>query len=190
MERDLIKEVNDLRKNPAGYAQKLVKNKGYFKKEKVDGKYIWKHPDAERGIKTEEGPAAYDEAINALKKAKPVAALTASKGLNKVAADFLAEFQKDADSNVEIDPVVDRYGKLEGHFKRLVDFGAPTAELVVVNLVVGDGDKSRGLREALLSGDFKQIGVAHGSHDQFRQCSVIVECTKFENTVDGDDRAF
>ena len=189
MERDLIKEVNDLRKNPAGYAQKLVKNKGYFQKGK-NGEFIWKHPDAERGIKTEEGPAAYDEAISALKKAKPAPALTASKGLNKIAADFLAEYQKDADANVEIEPVVEKYGNFKGQFKRLIEFGAPTAELVVVNLVVSDGDKSRGLREALLSKDFKQIGVAHGTHDKFRQCSVIVECAEFENTVDGDDRAF
>lgn len=190
MERDLIKEVNELRRNPAAYAKKLETNKGYFKKEKVNGKFIWKHPDAERGLQTEEGPAAYDEAISFLRKAKSVPALVASKGLNKVAADFLVEYQKDPDANVPIDEVVDRYGKLEGSFKRMVQFGSPTAELVVVHLFVCDGDKSRGYREVLLSPTLKQIGVAHGSHDSYRQCSVIVECDKFENTIDGDDRAF
>ena len=190
MERDLIKEVNELRKNPAAYARKLEKNKGYFQKEKKKDKYIWKHPDAERGVYSEEGPAAYDEAINFLKKTKSVAALTASKGLNKIAADFLVEYQKDADANVEIDPVVDKYGTIEGNFKRMVQFGSPTAELVVVHLVVCDGDKSRGYREVLLNSALKQIGVAHGSHDSYRQCSVIVECEKFVNTIDGDDRAF
>ena len=190
MERDLIKEVNELRKNPAGYAQKLVKSKGYFKKEQHQGKFVWKHPDAERGLLTEEGPAAYDEAINFLKKAKPVGALTASKGLNKIAAEFLLEYQKDPEANVEFDSVVEKFGKFEGQIKRQVEFGSPTAERVVVSLVVCDGDKSRGQREVLLSKDLKQIGVAHGSHDTFRQCSVLVYCEKFENTVDGDDKAF
>lgn len=185
-EKSLIDEINQFRTNPAGYAQKLVKNKAYFK----DGSNIWKHPDAKAGIKTEEGPAAYDEAINFLKtKAKAVEKLTASKGLNKIALDFMAEYQKNADANVEIDKIVDKHGSFTGNFRRLVQFGSDTPELVIVNLIVGDGDKSRGYRDALLADNLKRVGVAHGKHDVYRQVSVIVACTKFENTIDADDSA-
>ena len=186
-ERDLVREVNELRSNPKGYAEKIVKNKQFFK----DGTNIWKHPDAKAGIKTEEGPSAYDEAIKFLKThAVAVDKLTPSKGLNKVASDFLYEFQKDPNANVEIESIVDKHGNFSGNFRRLVQFGSHTPELVVVNLVVCDGDKSRGHRDALLSSDLKRVGVAHGEHDTYRQCSVIVACTKFDNTIDADDSVY
>ena len=186
-EKDLIREVNLLRQNPQAYAEKLIKNKKFFK----DGTNIWKHPDAKAGIKTEEGPAAYDEAINFLKtKAVPVCELTPSKGLNKIASDFLVEFQKDPNANVELEPIIDKYGKFTGNFRRLLQFGSDTPELVVVNLLVCDGDKSRGHREALLFENLHRIGVAYGKHDTYRQCSVIVACSSFENTVDGDDTIY
>ena len=63
-EKDLVNEINELRKNPKAYAEKLVKNKQYFKENSNN----WKHPDAKAGIKTIEGPAAYDEAIDFFKK--------------------------------------------------------------------------------------------------------------------------
>lgn len=186
MERDLVREINDLRGNPQAYVEKLVKNKQYFK----EGGNIWKHPDNKAALKTEEGPAAYDEAIYFLKtKAEAAETLTPSKGLNKIAADFLAEYQKDANANVEIEPVVKKYGEFGGTIRRLVQFGSPTAEQIIIQLLVSDGDKTRGHREALLSKDLKKVGVAFGEHDVYRQCSVIVASTTFQNN-DGDDTVY
>ena len=187
MERDVVKEINDLRRSPSSYAEKLVKNKQYFK----PGENVWKHPDSEAGIKTEEGPAAYDEAILFLRtKAEPQETLKPSKGLNKVASDFLAEFQKDVNAQVEIEPVVQKYGEFTGNFRRLAQFGSATAEQVVINLVVCDGDKTRGHREALLFPTLKRVGVAYGNHDTYKRCTVIVACTTFENKVDADDSVY
>ena len=185
MERDLIYEVNKVRRDPAGYVDKLVRYKNYFQGN------VWKHPDNKAGIKTEEGAAAVDEAIQFLRsQAQRVDELTPSKGLNKVAADFLREFQKDANANVELDPVISRYGNFTGNFRRLVQFGSDTAEQVVINLLVCDGDRSRGHRDALLADGLKRIGVAYGTQETYRFCSVIVACSKFENTVDSDDSVY
>ena len=63
MSLNLINEVNDLRRNPAKYIEKLQKSKDFFK----PGTNIWKHPDNKATLKTEKGPAAYDEAISFLK---------------------------------------------------------------------------------------------------------------------------
>ena len=185
VEQDLIKEINEFRKDPKGYAKKIAKNKEYFE----PNSNIWKDPNAKRRIKTEEGPAAYDEAIEFLtKKAKPQEELVPSKGLNAIAKDFLTEFQKDPNANVEIDKIVENHGNFTGNFRRLIQFGSNTAELVLVNLIVGDGDKSRGERDALLADNLQRVGVAHGTHDTYRQCSVIVACTQFQNTKDADDK--
>ena len=187
MEKEIIKEVNILRKNPKGYVLRLIKNKDYFE----NGGKIWKHPDFPCGIQTEEGPEAYDEAIDFLRrKALAVDELVPSKGLNRIASDFLSEFQKDVNAKVDIPTVVQKYGSYTGNFRRLIEFGSPSAELVVVNLLVCDGDKSRKHREGILFDKLKSIGAAFGKHDVYRHCSVIVGCTKFENKYDSDDTVY
>ena len=40
--------------------------------------------------------------------------LTPSKGLNKIALDFLAEYLKDLNSNIDINPFVEKYGNFTG----------------------------------------------------------------------------
>ena len=173
----LINEINELRKKPKEYIKKLIKNKQYFK----NGTKIWRYPDKVQ-IKTEEGPAAYDEAIDFLKnKAVAVKELTPSKGLNNIALDFLKEFQRDENSNIEMEPIIYNHGDFSGDFRRLVKFGYNTPEHIVVNLVVSDGDKSRGQRNALLSDKLNRIGVAQGKHDLYGECCIIVACTIFEN---------
>ena len=85
-DKNLIREVNSLRTNPSQYAEKLVKNKSYF-----NGK-VWEHPDLKAGISTQEGPAAYDDAIRYLKSAKPVSGLFPSKALMKIAQDMCRSY--------------------------------------------------------------------------------------------------
>ena len=180
-ERELIREVNSLRTNPQGFASKINASKTYF-----DGK-IWKHTDCSAGIKTEEGAYAYEEAIRALQSANAVKSLTPSKGLCRIAEEFLKEYQKDANANVEMDGIIERYGKFTGNFRRLVEFGGMNAQQSIINLVVSDGDTKRGHREALLADNLNKIGVAHGPHNTFRNCSVIVMASQFENTYDSND---
>ena len=104
-----------------------------------------------------------------------------------MAGEFLAEYQRDQNAEPDLDAAIDRYGKVEGYIKRLVEYGAHSPEQVVINLVVGDGDKGRGLRDALLLKDLATVGVASGPHEQMRSCTVIVGVTKFINTNDSND---
>ena len=186
-ERDLVKELNELRRDPKGYSYKVMKYKDYLQGN------ILRIPGNKFGIKTEEGPAAYDEAISFLKTANPVEEMTPSKGLCKIAVDFLGMVQK-ADPNnlgdIDMDPIINRYGTFVGNFSRSMEFGGATPEQVIVNLVVSDGDKSRGQRDALLNDSLKKCGVASGKHDTYRTATIIVGCTKFENTSDSDDTAY
>ena len=63
LEREILNEVNELRRDPRNYANKVNKFKGY-----LEGN-ILRVPGVLAGIKTEEGAAAYDEAINFLRSA-------------------------------------------------------------------------------------------------------------------------
>ena len=182
--KDLVKEVNDFRRNPYAYADKIAKNKKYFEKDSNN----WKQPKSNLVIKTQEGPAAFDEAIEFLKnKAQSRNELTPSKGLTKIAEDLLKEYQNDAMTNVPIEGIVKKQGKFTGLFRNVVQLGSDVPEYVVVSLIVGDGDKTRSYRDALLSENLNKIGVAHGDHKDYRECSVITVCNDFINADGSND---
>ena len=173
---EVIDEINALRTNPSGYARKIRKYAGYF-----EGK-ILKVPGATAGIKTNEGKEAYEEAADYLSGATPVEAFEQCDGLNRIAQDFLGQVVRTDPSRageIDMESIINRHGEFSGNFSRAMEFGAATSEQVVINLVVSDGDKTRGQRDSLLNGNLKRVGVATGSHNTYRTTTVIVSCTKF-----------
>ena len=181
---DLVKEVNELRTNPKKYAEKVQTYTKYFK-----GKVL-RIPGTNTGIKTEEGVNAYNDAVEFLTKQPNIEPLDPSKGMCKIAEDLLYEVQNRDPSelnDIDMEAIIAKYGNFYGNFARAVDFGGANPEHVIVNLIVSDGDPSRSQRESLLSKDLRRVGVANGKHAYYRHCSIIVCCTKFENTIDSDD---
>ena len=181
---DLIMEINLLRTNPKKYAKTISKYMHYFK-----GNLLCL-PESNAGIQTEEGVEAFKEAVDFLNKQEKLEPLKSSKGLCRIAEDFIAIYQK-SDSgdlaNKDMEEIINKYGSFSGSFSRAMDFGGETAEMAIINLVVSDGDPSRGQRESLLSTEIKKIGVANGPHQTYRHCSAIITSTEFENTFDKDD---
>lgn len=181
---DLITEINLLRTNPKKYAKTISKYMNYFK-----GKLLCL-PESNAGIQTEEGVEAFKEAVDFLNKQPKIEPLKPSKGLCRIAEDFISIYQKPESgdlANKDMEEIINKYGSFAGSFSRAMDFGGETPEMAIINLVVSDGDPSRGQRESLLSTEIKRIGVANGKHDTYRHCSAIITCTEFENTFDKDD---
>ncbi len=181
---DLIMEINLLRTNPKKYAKTISKYMNYFK-----GNLLCL-PDTNAGIQTEEGVEAFKEAVDFLNKQENLEPLKPSKGLCRIAEEFIAIYQKPDSgelANKDMEDIINKYGSFSGSFSRAMDFGGETAEMAIINLVVSDGDPSRGQRESLLSTEINRIGVANGKHETYRHCSAIITCTEFENTYDADD---
>ena len=185
-DKELLDEVNQLRKDPKKYAEKINKYISYF-----DGNVL-NLPGRKAGIRTHEGPKAYQEAVNYLSRQNPVEPLDPSKGLFRVAQDFLRRIQrKNADaSSVDVDAIIDKYGTYYGDFIRATDYGGQNPEQAIINLIVSDGDRNRRQRESLLSTSYKLIGGATGTHPMFHNCTVIFTCTEFENSKDAEDIGF
>lgn len=182
-EDQLINEINSLRTNPKEYGKKILKNTEYFK-----GK-ILRPPNHKLKIKTKEGVSAYKEAGDFLLNQPEVGPLTPSKGLEKIAKEVFKEVQKYGTDFEKIgdEKIIEKYGTFSGNFFRALDFGGDTPAQIVTNIIVSDGDKSRGQRESLLCKDVKNIGVATGKNEQFHYCSIIVTCTKFCSKDDKDN---
>jgi len=181
-DKNLIREVNQLRTNPVKYAEKLEKAKQYF------NGTVWEHPDLKAGIATQEGAAAYDDAIRFLKAAKPVCGLIPSKGLMNIAKEMCRTYQRD--NEVDIDALIAKYGEHDGEFCPLIEYGGRNPEMTVINLLVCDGDKTRGYRKSLFEPTCKIIGVSNGTHKTFKAISVIVSCDVFENKKDKIDKIY
>ena len=181
---DLIMEIILLRTNPKKYAKTISKYMNYFK-----GNLLCL-PDTNAGIQTEEGVEAFKEAVDFLNKQENLEPLKPSKGLCRIAEEFIAIYQKPDSgelANKDMEDIINKYGSFSGSFSRAMDFGGETAEMAIINLVVSDGDPSRGQRESLLSNEIKKVGVANGEHEVYRHCSAIITSTEFDNTFDKDD---
>ena len=179
----LLQEINSVRTNPSAYVDKIEKYKGYF-----TGK-ILKVPGSKINIQTKEGPDAYEECANFLKTAEPVCELTPSKALTKMSNEILEVVQKDVGQlgSVDMNALIEKYGSFTGNFNRVMEFGGNTPEQVLINLLVSDGEKTRNQRDALLNKTLKRVGIASGEHDIYKTATMILFCTKFDNTVDPDD---
>ena len=182
----LLEEINLLRTNPQEYAQKLLKYSEYFKAKIL---YI---PGSNAGIQTDEGPQAYKEAAESLLKEESREALFPSKGLSKISEEIVCKAQEDADTveSIKVDKLIEKIGSVKGSLSRLIEFGGLTPEQVVINLVVCDGDPSRGQRKSLLNPYVKLIGLANGKHELYGHCTSIITATEFKNNVDSNDIGF
>ena len=88
-------------------------------------------------------------------------------------------------ANVELEGIIKIMEN--SFFRRLVQLGSNVPEFVFISLVVGDIDKTRAYRDALLAENLNKIGVAHGDQKELRHCSVITVCNDFTNADGSDD---
>ena len=180
----LIKEINSVRTNPSAYADKLLAYKNYFQGT------VLKLPGSKAGIGTEEGYPPYEEAAKFLKSMKPVGEMTPSKGLGRIANEYLDKI-KDLDpeeiGKIDIDSIIKKYGSFSGSFSNISDFGNNTPEFCLIGLLVSDGDETRSNRDFILDEKLKKVGISREKHAIYEFLTIIVSCTEFNNTFDKDD---
>lgn len=172
----VISEINQVRTNPQKYAEKIRKFKTYFK-----GK-ILKVPEI-IPIMTTEGPSAFEEAARFLDNLDALEPLKYCAGLTHVAHDALKDIQKIDDidqlSEFSLDTYINNHGQIVGHLAQAVDFGSSIPELVVINLLVDDGDLNRGNRDNIINPKYKLVGVSTGNHPVYHNCTVVMYCRHF-----------
>ena len=180
----LVNEINEFRTNPKEYSKKVEKYIGYFK-----GKTLM-IPGTNTGMKTQEGAEAFKEAVDFISKLDPIEPLEPSKGCSRICKEFLEEVQKvepNEIDKIDYDGIIEKCGIFEGNVNRELDFGNETPEQVVMSIITCDGDATRSHRDNLLNTNLKKIGIAHGTHNIYRFCTVLIFCTRFHNKVDEDD---
>jgi uncharacterized protein YkwD len=172
-EKEIVYEINLFRSNPAAYAQNyiapLAKN--------YKGKFL--HYPNDLPLKTKEGVRALNECIRELQKAKPMAIVYPSRALTKAAEDHVKDQSKTGKtghygsdrSNVRAR--IERYGDWHVRIAENIAYGGISARQIVIYLLIDDGEYKRGHRKNFLSPEFQTVGVAVGSHPEYKTMCVM-----------------
>lgn len=165
-------ELNVFRSDPAGYADVLRTYRKRF-----DGKLLIGEGD-EINILTNEGVAAVDEAIRALRPATPLSRLAHGDILARAAADHVADQSRSGglghytDGRGPGDRVVARGGG--PYVGEIITYGHHSPASVIHQFLIDDGVPGRGHRVQLLRESYRFAGVACGRHPAHRTMCVIV----------------
>src|SRR5205085_6383467 len=163
--RAVIREMNLARQNPALYATFIQELRG-----KMSGNVLVL-PGHTR-IRTKEGTAALDEAIQFLRTAQPQAPLTLSPGMCRAAADHCADqaaggFGHEGRDRSHAGDRIARYGTFSGGWGENISYGKSSARDVVLALIIDDGLPGRKQRKNIFNPYFNFAGAAFGRHAKF-----------------------
>ena len=171
--RQLIAELNLARTRPAAYAERLQAYAAGF-----DGAVAHEQP-GDLGRQTFEGPRAVDEAMSFVLRQKPTQPLIFDPALSRSAA-ALAEDQArtgrigHTDSNgAGPQQRIALYAPGAINTAEIVSYGHPSAEGVVRQFVVDDGERGRLHRGDVFDPLFHRVGVACDEHPTWGVVCVV-----------------
>jgi len=174
-EKDIIREHNRLRVDPARYAEEVIKP--------IIGFYegiLLKRP-GEIAIRTHEGVGAAQECYQALKAARPAPALVPSKGITLAARDHAADQSRtgrtghDGSDGSQMHTRIQRYGSGNTYGEN-ISYGRYQKEIgkrIISQLLIDDGVPSRGHRVNILRESFFSVGVAINTHPNYGMICVL-----------------
>ena len=172
----VVEEVNKIRLNPKTYSNKI---RGYLSCFQGNVLRIPKQP----GLMTTEGPAAYREAADFLLSLPKLQPLKPDSALNSAAQEMATELghyqEFEQMDSIDREGILNKYGQYEGLFGESTDFGSLSPEMVVVNLLVDDGNQSRSNRKMLFKESYRKIGCGCVPHNRYKSVTVIMYATNF-----------
>lgn len=170
--REIIKEINIARTTPGEYIKILEKDKSYFKED------VLYRPDVDP-LKTHEGEAGHNEAIEFLTNLQPLKELIENVHLSQACEDQSKDigehglYSNEGSNRENINERVEKYGEWDYVLCLNMDFGGKTASEVVISFITGDGDKNRTHRKNMFRSDIYFIGAASHSHKEAEICSAV-----------------
>jgi uncharacterized protein YkwD len=173
LEQEVLREINLARTRPAEYAAYLEQLRPYF-----NGKE-YRRPGVP-GIVTQEGAQALEEAIGALRAARPAPALSLSQGMCSGARELVKDQvgtettgHKAKDGSF-CEQRAQRFGSWKEPIGENLSYGSDTARERVLTLLIDDGFANRGHRKRLLDASFRVAGVACGDHKLGAMCVITL----------------
>jgi uncharacterized protein YkwD len=160
-EKEVLNELNLIRKNPSYYANLLEELKT-----NSTNKFV-------------EGDKAINDAIKALRSSTPMTQFSPSLGMSKAARDHLEDLAfsggKSHLGSDKSNPFnrMNRYGKWRSVAGENISYNSVTPKDIVLELIIDDGIPSRGRRLNVLNPNYSVCGIACGKHKVYKNLCVI-----------------
>ena len=173
LEPGILKALNQLRADPAGYTAVLIEQRRYYRGN------ILAIP-GQTDLLTREGVRPLDEAIEALRSLQGrLGLVTLATGLSRAAADHARDTgprgftgHTGADGR-DFSRRIERYGTWSGAIAEDISYGARDAREVIADLLIDDGVANRGHRKSLLDPRWRYVGIACSDHARYRTVCVL-----------------
>lgn len=176
IESEVLASLNLARTNPTTMAGQLQGLEPYFNGTR------FKRPSWPIAVQTVEGVGAVREAVSAVRRQRPVAALTLNPLLTRAARDHAVDHARTGNTGhtgsdgSNTTTRVARYGTWQVSLSENIDF-APMVHGrdVIESLLIDDGVRDRGHRRNIYDPSARLVGIACGPHPRFTATCVIVQ---------------
>lgn len=150
-------------------------------------KNLYKHPEKDVLVITNDGVDAVQEAMNYLDMIQPQKPLKQFEGLNRAAreiGEYLGQTGKvthTSQNNQTFLQRVQKYGSWAVSISENITFSESNPKEIILNYIIDDGNLNREHRKNLLNPVYNCVGVYVGSHKVHQHCCVLILAAGFQD---------
>ena len=176
----ILHEINYAREHPDEFVEKLKELKETVEDSKDNCLYIENVPFVYNNLL-----GSLDDSIKFLEKQKELPRLQYDKTITQ-ACDYLLDelvahdgLDDENANNYSLENRLNKFGHPLGENYELIDYGMFDPEFIVINFVLGDGDRNKFERNVIFNPKVKFIGIASGILSSGKICTIINCCEEF-----------
>ncbi len=181
----ILNEINYAREHPDEFVEKVKELQETVEDSKDNCLYIENVPFVYNNLL-----GSLDNSIKFLEKQQELPRLNYNKTITQ-ACDYLLDELLAHDGlddenalNYSLENRLNKFGRPFGESYELIDYGMFDPEFIVINFVLGDGDKNKFERNVIFNPKVKHIGIASGILSSEKICTIINCCEEFFETYD------
>ena len=176
----ILNEINYAREHPDEFVEKLKELRETVEDSKENCLYIENVPFVYNNLL-----GSLDDAIKFLETQRELPRLKYNRTITQACDYLLDELVRhdglDDESAIEysLENRLNKFGHPLGENYELIDYGMFDPEFIVINFVLGDGDKNKFERKVIFNPKVKHIGIASGILSSEKICTIINCCEEF-----------
>ena len=176
----ILNEINFAREHPDEFLEKLKELKETVEDSKDNCLYIDNVPFIYNNL-----IGSLNDAIKFLENQRELPRLKYNRTITQ-ACDYLLDelvahdgLDDETANNYSLENRLNKFGHPLGESYELIDYGMFDPEFIVINFVLGDGDRNKFERKVIFNPNVKHIGIASGILSSEKICTIINCCEEF-----------
>ena len=176
----ILNEINYAREHPDEFVEKLKELQGSIEDSKDNCLFIENVPFIYTNLS-----GSLNDAIKFLENQNEIPKLIYNKTITQ-ACDYLLDELVSHDglddenaNDFSLENRLSKFGHPFGENFELIDYGMFDPEFIVINFILGDGDKNKFERNIIFNPKVKYVGIASGILSSEKICTIINFCEEF-----------